>query len=424
MKFALISNVLPPSETAHAAIIHRLLRDLDGSSYCLLSARDYTSGEQPNYSGELPAKYYHLRPLFKAPIGSNRGLRAALEVATFGLGVILRARAIARILKREKCDAVMVCTGGNEVQDLPAAYLASRFVGARFYAYLLDQYIHMAFYGLRKTFLHRLEVPIMKGLSAIIETPIMKGASAIITHNEFQRDEVSRRYQVEAVIIHNPCDLADYEQNESSKSGVTGGERRDGEVRIVYTGSVGDLHYQAFRNLITAIELLNRKEVRLHLYTTSVSAADCEREGLIGPVVYHPHEAVSAMPAIQQQADVLFLPLAFDTQYPEIIRTAAPGKMGEYLAARRPILVHAPPDSFISWYFRRYECGIVVDQNDSVQLANALESLLTDASLRERLSARAWERAKADFNLAKAQVQFAEVLGLNLYRGTHLQQSA
>ena len=68
------------------------------------------------------------------------------------MGVALRARAIARILKREECDAVVVCTGGNEVQDFPAAFLASRLKGARFYAYLLDQYIHMASYGLRKSF--------------------------------------------------------------------------------------------------------------------------------------------------------------------------------------------------------------------------------------------------------------------------------
>lgn len=409
MKFALISHILPPSESGHAAVIHRLLCDLDPSSYCLLSSRDYGGEGQRNYSGKLHGNYYHLRPWFQMGSESDYRLRAIVESATFGLGVVLRARAIAKILKREKCDAVVVCTGGYEVQDFPAAYLASRLAGARFYAYLLDQYIHMASYGLRKTFLHRWEIPLMKVVSAVIETPIIRRASGIIAHNEFQRDEISRRYQVDAEIIHNPCDLADFEPTHVSKFE---GDRDADELKIVYTGSLGDLHYQAFRNLINAMNLLGRNDVKLHLYTW-VSAADCRREGIQGPVVYHGHEILSAMPAIQQQADVLFLPLAFETPYPEIIRAAAPGKMGEYLAAGRPILVHAPSDSFIAWYFRRHECGLVVDENDPSQLAKGIELLLTDSKLRERLSARAVERAKADFSLAKARAKFTAIIGLD-----------
>ena len=54
----------------------------------------------------------------------------------------------------------------------------------------------------------------------------------------------------------------------------------------------------------------------------------------------------------------------------------------------------------------------MVDQNDPARLAEALERMLTDASLRERLVARAWERAEADFALPRAQKQFAKLLGL------------
>jgi glycosyltransferase involved in cell wall biosynthesis len=85
--------------------------------------------------------------------------------------------------------------------------------------------------------------------------------------------------------------------------------------------------------------------------------------------------------------------------------------MSEYLAACRPILVHAPGDSFIAWYFRQHECGIVVDRLDPAELALALDLLLSDRALRERLAARAWERAREDFDLSKAQAQFAGLLG-------------
>jgi glycosyltransferase involved in cell wall biosynthesis len=399
MKFALISNVLPPSESAHAMIIHRLLKDLDPASYCLLSSRDYVTGEQPNYSGRLAGKHYYLPPTFSFTRGYRFGLKFLREQANLGLGVVLRARAIARILRREKCDAVVVCTGGNEILDFPAGYLASRLAGAKFYPYLLDQYFHMVSYVLGENFLQR------------IEPLLMKGAAAVIAPNEFLRDELRRRFKIEAVVIHNICDLSLYDEPldmtaEGASEGVSG------EVRIVYTGGVGPLHYDAFRNLLAAVESLGREDVRVHLYTAQPRDG-LEREGIRGrALVYHEHEPVSAMPAIQRRADMLFLPLAFASPHPDIVRTAQPGKMGEYLAARRPILVHAPHDSFIAWYFRQHECGLVVDQNDPAQLARALDGILNDAVLRERLAARARERAEVDFSLPKAQAQFAQVLGL------------
>jgi glycosyltransferase involved in cell wall biosynthesis len=399
MKFALISNVLPPSESAHAMIIHRLLRDLDPTSYCLLSSRDYVTGEQPNYSGRLAGRHYYLPPTFQLTRGYRFGLQFLREQANLAMGVTLRGRTIARILRREKCDAVVVCTGGNEILDFPAGYLASRLVGARFFPYLLDQYFHMVSYVLGKHFLQRLE-PVL-----------LKGAAAVIAPNEFLRDELRSRHHVEPVVIHNPCDLSAYDEalDEASAEGA----QDKGEVEIVYTGGVGPLHYDAMRNMLAALDSLGREDVRLHLYTAQPREG-LDREGVRGrALVYHEHEPIGAMPAVQRRAGVLFLPLAFDSPHPDIVRTAAPGKMGEFLAARRPILVHAPPDSFIAWYFRHYECGLVVDQNDPAQLARALETILNDAALRERLSARARERAEADFSLPKARAQFAEVLGLH-----------
>jgi glycosyltransferase involved in cell wall biosynthesis len=87
-----------------------------------------------------------------------------------------------------------------------------------------------------------------------------------------------------------------------------------------------------------------------------------------------------------------------------------PGKMGEYLASGRPILVHAPADSFIAWYFRHHECGLVVDENDPARLAQAIDSLLNDADLRKTIGARARDRAIADFDQVKEQARFIELL--------------
>jgi glycosyltransferase involved in cell wall biosynthesis len=84
--------------------------------------------------------------------------------------------------------------------------------------------------------------------------------------------------------------------------------------------------------------------------------------------------------------------------------------MGEYMASGRPILVHAPPDSFLSWYFKKYECGLVVDRNKPVELAHAIQQILDDGVLREQLKKNALARARTDFYLATARADFIKLL--------------
>jgi glycosyltransferase involved in cell wall biosynthesis len=115
---------------------------------------------------------------------------------------------------------------------------------------------------------------------------------------------------------------------------------------------------------------------------------------------------MSAIPAIQRAANILFLPLAFNSPLSEHLRTSSPGKMGEFLASGRPILVHTPPDSFTTWYFRQYACGVVVDQNDPSALAKGLMTIVDNASEQAALGARAWARAQADFDVTKVRAQF------------------
>lgn len=394
MRFALVSNVLPPDDNSHAAVIYRLLRDLDPSGYCLLSSGSVGLAGEP---GRLRGTHHYLPPAPQLTRGYRLGLRWWRERVNLGVGAVARARVIAAILRREACDAVVVCTGGQEILDFPAAFLASRWTGARFYAYLLDQYGQMVAHVTGEQ------------VCARLEPMLLKRATGVIAPNEFLRDDLRRRYQIDAAVIHNPCDLSAYGGPAYATDADAALAR--GEARIVYTGAIGPLHYGAFRTLLAAMAALDRPDLRLHVYTPQ-SSDRLDREGIRGPVVLHPPQPLSAMAALQQQAAVLFLPLALDSSDPDIVRTAAPGKTAEYLAAGRPILVHAPPDSFLASYFRDHQCGVVVDRGDPAALAAALSSILSDPALRGRLRARAWERAQADFDLQHARRQFARVIGL------------
>jgi len=148
----------------------------------------------------------------------------------------------------------------------------------------------------------------------------------------------------------------------------------------------------------------------LHAYTPR-SQAELARAGVRGErLVLHAPRGPSEIPAIQRGAGLLFLPLAFHSPYPELVRTSATTKMGEYMAARRPVLVHAPEDSFVSWYFREHRCGVVVDRDDPAALAVALAAVLADEASQAEMIERGWERVRSDFRVESARARLAEVL--------------
>lgn len=396
-KFALVSHGQPPGPSGQALVIYRLLVGLEADSYCLISEQSNTWSEP--YSDPLPGQYYHLPPVFQAPPTLARWLRRpAIVLGALG-NLLPRASGIASIVRHEGCQAIIACTGGDML-NLPAGYLASRRARVPFYVYIFDDYANQS--------------PPWRPVARRLEPMLLKRAAGIIVPNESMHDALLHRHGLEATVIHNPCDLSLYEAWQHGPEPVSSRQPPD-EVRIVYTGEIGGAQAGAMRTLVEAIERLGHLNVRLHLYSARAQAKLVEWE-IQGPVVYHKPELVKAMPDIQRQADILFLPLAFDAPYPELIRTSAPSKIGEYLAARRPVLVYAPADSFIATYFRRYECGLVVDKPDPAWLARAIDHLLSDADLRRKLTARAWERAQVDFSLSTARAKFMAVIGLDQAR--------
>ncbi len=398
MKLALVSHVLPGSGLGQATVIHRMFSGFKPENYCLISL-------EPSYPGEhgeaqpdsLPVKHYQLSRAFRLTRGHRFGLFRIRESINILWAIIRHARSIAAIIRKEGCDAVLACTG--DVTLLPASYLASRWTRVPFYAYIFDHYSYREWQN-----------PVAAFWARRFESRLMKGAAAVIAPNEILRDELRRQYGIEAAVIHNSFDISPYEIERGPRSGGD-----EGEIKIVYTGEIYEAHYDAFRNLLEAIESLRRPEIKLHLYT-SHPLEYLNAKGIRGPIVRHPTRATTEMPAIQTQADLLFLPLAFNSPYPDLIRTSSTTKLGEYLAARRAVLVHAPAGSFVSWYFRQYDCGLVVDDSDPAKLADGIERILKDSGLREKMIANAWERASADFDIRTSRTAFANLLGLELCR--------
>ncbi|MBW3609210.1 MAG: glycosyltransferase [Actinobacteria bacterium] len=394
VEFALVSEVVPPSWSGQAVLIRRLLTGLDPRGYCLLTS------DQGIYGGEhiqgLETTCYRLPPARTRYLHRNKWLLTASALAGAATGIARRAGQIARVARREQCRAIVAFTG--DFHDLPAAYLASRLLGLPLYIYMCDYYSHRELYELAR-----------RRLAPHLERIVVRGATRVICGTDTLADALAERYGIAPAVIHHPADLSLY--------ALADGRRRvpTGEARIVYTGTIYEAQLDAVQNLLAALDRLTARSAALHVYGGQ-SEDELRIRGLEGRLVVHGHASAQEIAAVQEGADILFLPLAFRSEYPEVIRTSAPMKFGEYLAAGGPILVHAPADAFVSEYCRSHACAVVVDDPDPRSLVAAIEALSEDAALRARLIRNAQERAMSDFSIDVARARFGELLSLETVR--------
>jgi glycosyltransferase involved in cell wall biosynthesis len=386
-RVGILSHIVPPAPSGQPAILERLLECWSSSEYCFISVNAARNSNRRGVPDRGPGPYVVPRGTrFPVPYA----LRSRLVVrANAHLQALHRGLATAAVLRQQQCTAVVACTG--DLIDLPAAYIASQRSHLPLYLYIFDDYVR------------QWVDPHLRSVAQGVMPRIVRHAAGVIVTNEFLRDAYADQYGIKPVIVRNPCAWP-------PRQGVLPWPADPGEVRVVYTGSVYEAQYDAFHNLLTAIERLEDPRVRLHIYT-SQPARQLAAHGIAGPVEVHNHVSKAAVAEVQSRADILFLPLAFDSPYPPgLIRTSAPGKMPEYLSSGRPVLVHVPSDSFVAWYVRERNCGVLVDGNDVELLAVGLRQIITNPALRAEVIGNAQRAAAKDFSLEEAQQVFRNLL--------------
>ena len=221
----------------------------------------------------------------------------------------------------------------------------------------------------------------------LMEPVLLRSANTIIVTGEPTQKYYKNKYNVDSIILPHSVDLERYKSNKGS---IIDGK---GETRIVFTGEVSVAQLDSIRNMIETIDTFNELKAVI-VIVANTSKENLESLGIKGSNVIVTHANREEIPLLQQGADILFLPLSFNWQNPEIIKTASPSKMPEYLAAGRPILVHAPSYSYVANYARQEGFGLVVDKPDTNLLRQAILDLKTDAALRNRLVASAKRTAR------------------------------
>jgi glycosyltransferase involved in cell wall biosynthesis len=394
MKLAIVTTAAPPSPNGQARVLGHLFgsQTFDRPIYLTDQMNILEADEKhlDRYHELSPAQFrLTTKPWGRALPGINQGGGLIRTVLT-------RATEIVAALRHESIDVVIGCSGNPF--DLPASYLAARRLRLPFLAYLFDDPVYQWEAGKYRSF------------ARLCEQIWGRGAAAIITPNEVLAADVKARLSfVHPHVVRNPVDPAAFGSRDTPLAQST--QLTPGDVlpwRLLYAGSVYSAQASSFRNLVAALNILQGQFV-LDIYTAQFSSALVSNELLSPHVFPHPHVSHSTAIELFRDADILFLPLAFESPIPEVIRSSAPAKLGEYLAAGRPILVHAPAGSFVSEFIRDASAGMVVDTPDPHRLAEALTLMASDVALRERLVRNATNLAE-EFDVERARSTLSSVL--------------
>ncbi|HQK83280.1 MAG TPA: glycosyltransferase [Atribacter sp.] len=398
MRVGIESIVLPPAASGQAIALYNLLKDIPNELFFFISSKCFEFERPTDSTKRLNVQYHRV---YRAPWRFERVL-LYFYCKFWKSPLLWYAKIISwqikRILKQEKAEAIIACTA--DYLEPYSSFCAARSMKIPFILYAFDDYVS-------QHWIDKLTRIFSKNYGPIL----IKEADLVIAPNEFLQKSYYQKYGILPIVIHNPIDLKIYNDLKPNIFEPPKDlDQRKNKIKIVYTGAIYEAHYSAFSNLLKAIQKIPELNIQLHIYS-EFSKENLIANGIKGPVIFHSSIKIFEVAQIQVHADILFLPLAFSSKYPDdIMRTASPMKMGEYLASGVPILVHAPSDSYVSWYFTQYNCGVVVDDDDPEKLAIAIKSLINDSDFRNGIVKNARERAIIDFSLDNAQDHFKKIL--------------
>jgi len=390
-KTLIISSYAPPA-IGGPQMLFNLLRDFPETSYCIMTSFYNIDNLSAKVGKWLKGKYiFYDNPHFsgfiqdKPQAVKNKPFRSFLNklkhlikriwflgllsgIFIIGSQIIMMVRTGIKTIKKEKIELILGISDYGPA--MISTYLLYKITKKPYYIFLFDIYKNN-FYPVFPA----------KILANIFEPKLFKNAQRIIVNNEgtlnFYAQEYGEKIKEKIAIIHNSIFPEEYLKLNTDYNPQP-------PYKIVYTGRIYWAQIESLKNLIKAVNEIDDLDMKLIIfcpnpknYLDKIGITESKKV----TISTAPPEK---MPEIQTQADILFLPLSWKTKSPDIINTATPAKLTDYLIAGRPILIHAPASTFLVEYAKKNNFALVVDEENTEKLKKGIRKLLTDKEFAEQ----------------------------------------
>jgi glycosyltransferase involved in cell wall biosynthesis len=387
-KVMVVSSWAPPSIGGSPRLLYNFFSRLDSDTYCLLtSKRNLPSGQTPltkslecnyHFYDEGKAFSYKLFPkTFTKETGIlEKGFALLRRVYLYFWRNVSMVRNGLSVIKNEKAEILLGMSDYGPA--LLLTFALSKFSGKPYVLYLFDVYS-------RNDFGH-----MWNFVAKVFEPMLLHAAKKIIVLTDPVKESYQAKYgkRYDFEVIRN-SGLSDIDHPFIPRV-----YSPTNTYTILYTGSIYWVQEGALRNLIEAITLIKSVSINL-LFTFPLTKAlkeiiekNCLTDRVTVKVV-----SDDELQSIQRNADILFVPLSWNTENPETIITVFPQKLVEYDVSGRPILVHAPDFSYVARYAKENKLALVIEKNNVEQLKDGILKLIND----QAYAAELVRNAKATF---------------------------
>jgi hypothetical protein len=377
----LVHALAPPTPGGTPVVLHRLLTGLPGVRVEVATNRRLRKRVEAGDGRALAAPHHYVDkwPGWGARWRAGRVVVAAID---FALALVAGVR-IARWSRRTGARWIMSVT--DEGFSVIAGAVAARVARLPHVIMVFDLWEENAYSDVQRAVAHRLE------------PRIFRSAAKVVGYCQEIVDLYRAKHGIEGAFIRTPIEVG--------PPPPAARPRPPGEpAELLMAGAVYWVQEDAVRRLL---RVAGRVE---DLRTTIIAdGAQLAAVGISADRVEAPRGAADFRERVAQ-ADILFMGLSFTSAHPQIPRTGTPARLTDFLAAERPLLVHAPPDSHLARNCREADLAEVVDTPDEAALEAAVRRLLDDPEPALARARRARAHLERVHDAPRVRESFAAIL--------------
>ncbi|MBP6024295.1 glycosyltransferase [Ferruginibacter sp.] len=232
---------------------------------------------------------------------------------------------------------------------------------------------------------------------------LMDKSTILLSISHDMAEEYKTRYGKNFITFHNPIEIDFWKshQRKNYELGTT--------PSILYAGRIGPGIETSLETIAKAIEQVNmqfHRSVKFILQTKDkplwVDTYNCVTHKAMVPY--------DELPRVFAEADFLYLPYDFSTESIRFIKYSMPTKAPEYMISGTPVIMFGPGETALMKDGQRNNWAKVVTENNVEALAEAINTLITNDTLRKELAENAIRIAEANYNSVKIRNEFKEVI--------------
>jgi glycosyltransferase involved in cell wall biosynthesis len=352
-KFLVVSYSIPDRSTGTPVVVRKFLENFQKDDLILIG--------RPTMKVERIQGLKFEYPIVKIPTPpvSFRGEKL-WRFLSIPMGIIIGMF----LIKKYKLSSILAFY--RDESSLLTGYLIHKITNLPFYTYFCDIYLENYSSGFYRK------------LAKWLQPRVFQSAKKIFVLTEGMQKYFQKNYDLEVITLPH-CNNQDTQRTNRVESLVY-------PIKIGYLGSINVDRINSLRILCDSI----MDDDRFFLtYFTSMTRDKLLNEGLLinNSTIKRFLDDELLLDELAK-CDFLFLPVLLNSNAKERfqqIQTGFPTKAIEYLMCQKPIILHSKKEFFVSNFFEKYNCGLLVEGGKE-ELSFALHTLIDDKELREKLS--------------------------------------